>query len=149
VASARGDGARESMQQLAAALLNRDVLAASAPAALPTPTPSTVVEPAPAAAVEPAPQEAAPEDEEPLSFDEPYIDAVLCTSCNECTNLNSRLFQYNADKQAFIADATAGTFAELVKGAKLCPAKCIHPGKPRSNDATATPELIARAAEFN
>ena len=85
----------------------------------------------------------------PLFFDEPYIDTILCTSCNECTNINSRLFNYNADKQAFIADAAAGTFADLVKAAGLCPAHCIHPGKPRGDDATATPELIARAAKFN
>ena len=91
----------------------------------------------------------AEEEEESLSFDEPYIDTILCTSCNECTNLNNRLFSYDGNKQAFIGDAAAGSFAELVKAAKLCPAKCIHPGKPRSGDATATPELIARAAEFN
>ena len=33
-----------------------------------------------------------------------------------------------------------------MKAAELCPAHCIHPGSPRSDDATATPELIARAA---
>ena len=84
-----------------------------------------------------------------LAFDEPYLDAPLCTTCNECTNINPRLFQYNANKQAFIADATAGTFAELVKAAELCPARCIHPGKPQSGDSTATPELVERAAAFN
>ena len=99
---------------------------------------------------EPAPiAEAVEEEEEALAFDEPYIDAPLCTTCNECTNINPRLFQYNANKQAFIADATAGTFAELVKAAELCPARCIHPGKPQSGDSTATPELIERAAPFN
>ena len=86
---------------------------------------------------------------EALAFGEPYIDAPLCTTCNECTNINPRLFQYNANKQAFIADAAAGTFAELVKAAELCPARCIHPGKPRSDDSTATPELIERASKFN
>jgi hypothetical protein len=63
--------------------------------------------------------------------------------------LNAQLFHYNAEKQAYIADAAAGTFAELVKAAELCPAKCIHPGKPRDGDSTATPELIERAAKFN
>jgi ferredoxin len=145
LASARGDGARESMERLAAALLNREALAAVAPA------PAAVAPAAPAAEVAAAP--AAPaeaeEEEESLSLDEPYIDTILCTSCNECTNLNNRLFNYDGNKQAFIADAAAGTFAELVKAAKLCPAKCIHPGKPRSGDATATPELVASAAAFN
>jgi hypothetical protein len=147
LATARGDGARESMERLAAALLNQDALAAAAPAPVARAAPAAAAA-APEAAAEPAVEEA-PEEEEALSFDEPYIDTILCTSCNECTNINSRLFQYDGNKQAFIADAAAGTFAELVKSAGLCPAKCIHPGKPRSDDTTATPELIARAAEFN
>jgi ferredoxin len=131
------------MERLAAVLMSPDGLAAAAPAAV-----RPVVAPPAAAAAEPAPVEEAPE-EEALSFDEPYIDSALCTTCNECTELNGQLFRYNADKQAFIADLAAGTFAELVKASELCPVRCIHPGKPRSDDSTATPELIARAAAFN
>jgi ferredoxin len=85
----------------------------------------------------------------PAAVLDPYIDTVLCTSCKECTDINSRMFAYDDNKQAFIADADAGSFAELVKAAKLCPAKCIHPGQPRSDDATATPKWIAEAAKFN
>jgi ferredoxin len=85
-------------------------------------------------------------EEEPIGFDDPYIDTVLCTSCNECTNINGQLFQYDGNKQAFIADANSGTYAELVRAAEQCPAKCIHPGKPRSGDDTATPDLVERAA---
>jgi len=150
LATARGDGAREAMQRLAATLLDRDPLAAAAPAAFPAaPRPATApAEPSPAEAAAAAPAAAEEEEPEP-SFDDPYIDTPLCTSCNECTNINNRLFNYDGNKQAFIADPNAGTFAELVKAAGLCPARCIHPGKPRSGDTTATPELIARAAEFN
>jgi hypothetical protein len=147
LSNARSDGARESMEQLAATLLSQDALALTA--AMPAPAAPLVEEPDLEAAAEPAPPEEVPEEEEAISFDEPYIDTILCTSCNECTNINSRLFNYNADKQAFIADAAAGTFADLVKAAELCPAHCVHPGKPRGDDATATPELIARAAKFN
>jgi ferredoxin len=153
----RREGARQSMERLASALMSQDALSLGAPTPLPStpgPRPAPLpevapVEPAAAAAPEPAVVEAPPAEEEALSFDEPYIDTPLCTTCNECTNLNSQLFQYNAEKQAFIADSAAGTFAELVKAAELCPARCIHPGKPRAGDATATPELIARAAPFN
>jgi ferredoxin len=74
---------------------------------------------------------------------------VLCTSCNDCTDINPRLFKYDGNKQAFIADAAAGTYAELVRAAKKCPAKCIHPGQPRSDDSSATPKLIEQAAKFN
>jgi hypothetical protein len=45
-------------------------------------------------------------------------------------------------------NARAGTFAELVKAAEGCPAKCIHPGTPRPDDATATRRVRARAAKF-
>ncbi len=68
---------------------------------------------------------------------------------NECTKINGQLFQYNAEKQAYIADASAGSFKQLVKAAELCPARCIHPGQPRAGDATATPQMIERAARFN
>jgi ferredoxin len=158
LAEARGEGARESMERLAAALTSPDGITAAV-GTLRQPTAAAVAPPAtreldsvtqgseatPSPAVEAEPEE----DDEPLSFDEPYIDAVLCTTCNECTNMDSRLFQYNADKQAFIADPSAGSFAVLVKAAEKCPADCIHPGKPRSGDATATPELIERAAKYN
>ncbi|MHC4480960.1 MAG: 4Fe-4S domain-containing protein, partial [Planctomycetota bacterium] len=142
----RREEARESMERLAAVLTSADGLLAAAPAPAAAPAEAAVAaEPAEAAAAEVA---EAPEEEEALAFDDPFIDTALCTTCNECTNLNAQLFHYNAEKQAFIADATAGSFAELVKAAELCPAKCIHPAKPRSDDPTATPELIKRAAAF-
>jgi ferredoxin len=80
--------------------------------------------------------------------DDPYIDTFLCTSCNDCMKVNAQMFQYDANKQASIGNARAGTFAELVKAAEGCPAKCIHPGTPRPDDATATSGVRARAAKF-
>jgi ferredoxin len=110
------------------------------PAVLPAtaePTPETAA----AAPVEtPAAEAAVPE--------RPYIESQLCTSCNDCTKINARMFQYDENKQAFIADARAGTFAQLVKAAEKCPARCIHPGTPRADDSTATDKMIARAAKF-
>lgn len=85
---------------------------------------------------------------EAAATEDPYIDSFLCTSCNDCFKINPRLFQYDGNKQAFIADARAGTFAELVKAAEGCPAKCIHPGTPRPDDATVTPQLLAKAAKL-
>jgi hypothetical protein len=150
---ARRAGAEESIERLAAVLLSPEELAAPLPAALAPPPPAAPLEVPPAAgaaeAAAPAPAEEAVEEEELVSFDEAYIDCPLCTTCNECTNLNSRMFQYNADKQAFIADPAAGTFEELVKAAELCPARCIHPGNPRKDDPTASADLIARAGPFN
>jgi hypothetical protein len=139
---ARSDATRASMERLAAALVRPEGVGPllSGATLAPTAPPAAAQAPAaPAATSTPAVQ--APAEAAALGFDEPYIDSALCTTCNECTELNGQLFRYNAEKQAYIADALAGSFAELVR--------CIHPGRPRSGDASATPALLARAAKFN
>jgi hypothetical protein len=93
-------------------------------------------------AVEPTAE--APEAE----LGECFIESILCSSCNDCTKLNNRLFVYDANKQATIGDPMAGTYAELVKAAEACPSSCIHPGAPRSDDKTATPAMLRRARKF-
>ncbi|MCF6352341.1 MAG: ferredoxin [Cyclobacteriaceae bacterium] len=87
-------------------------------------------------------------DEAVLSND-PYIDTALCTSCNECTDMNGKLFSYNTDKMAYIADPKAGTFNELVEAAELCPVGIIHPGSPLNPDEPGLDDLIKRAEKFN
>jgi hypothetical protein len=150
VEQARATAAGEAMERLVGVLMNEDAMTSMAPspAALPTAIPAAepVLEEEVAEAAE---KEEPEEEEEAISFADPYITSALCTTCNECTNLNSRMFQYNANKQAFIADPKAGNFAELVKAAEKCPARCIHPGAPREDDETATEALIAKAAQFN
>ena len=80
---------------------------------------------------------------------EPWIETDRCTSCNECTNVNSRMFAYNENKQAYIADPDAGTFRQLVEAAEGCQVSIIHPGKPRNPKEPGLEDLIQRAAEFN
>ncbi len=89
------------------------------------------------------------EDDIELVSDEPWIETPLCTSCNECTDINNRLFKYNADKMAFVADPKAGTFAEIVEAAEKCPVKVIHPGKPLNPDEPGLDALIKIAEKFN
>ena len=81
--------------------------------------------------------------------DDPYIETARCTTCNECTNLNPRMFAYNAEKQAYIADPDAGTYRQLVEAAEGCQVSIIHPGKPRNPKEPGIEDLILRAAEFN
>ncbi|NIP82158.1 MAG: hypothetical protein GWM90_24230, partial [Gemmatimonadetes bacterium] len=69
------------------------------------------------------------EEEEGLVL-EPYIDTALCTTCDECININKKMFAYDENKQAYIKDARAGTFRELVLAAEKCTARIIHPGTP-------------------
>lgn len=78
----------------------------------------------------------------------PWIESALCTTCNECTNINPQMFKYNGDKQATIADASKGTFLQLVKAAEKCPAKCIHPGDPLNPSEPNLDALKKRAAVF-
>ena len=56
---------------------------------------------------------------------------------------------YNDDRQAIIADPKAGPYADLVEAAELCPARCIHPGKPLDASEPGLDDLIARAEPFN
>jgi len=112
------------------------VEAASAPAATAVP-----------AAVEPAPQAVAEPASEPSS-DDPWIETVRCTSCNECTQLNDRMFGYDADKRAFIKDPDAGTYRQLVEAAESCQVAIIHPGKPRNPDEPGLEDLLRRAEPF-
>jgi pyruvate-ferredoxin/flavodoxin oxidoreductase len=58
------------------------------------------------------------------------------------------MFRYDANKQAYLADAAAGTFDELVRAAEKCPARCIRTGAPPKGDPTVDDALVARAAKF-
>jgi pyruvate-ferredoxin/flavodoxin oxidoreductase len=80
---------------------------------------------------------------------DPYIDSARCTSCNECTNLNGKMFGYNANKQATIKDADAGTFQQLVVAAERCPVGIIHPGTPRNAKEKDLAKWLKRAEPFN
>jgi ferredoxin len=113
--------------------------AAAAPAA----TPAAAVT-APAAAAMPAPAE--PEQEK--SSDEAYIETARCTTCNECTQINNKMFAYDENKQAHIVDPDAGTYRQLVEAAESCQVSIIHPGKPRNPNEAGLDELIKRAEPF-
>ncbi len=80
--------------------------------------------------------------------DEPYIDTPRCTTCNECTGVNPRMFAYNENKQAYIKDPKAGTFKDLVEAAESCQVAIIHPGKPRDPNEPGLDDLRERAASF-
>lgn len=91
------------------------------------------------------PAAAAPADRDP---DQPWIDTARCSTCNECTQLNPRMFAYNADRQAYIKDISAGTYRELVEAAESCQVAIIHPGRPRDASEPGLAELLERAAPY-
>jgi hypothetical protein len=107
---------------------------------------------APPAAADAVLSEAAPAAEvevmaEPPS-DDPYIETPRCTTCNECTEINNKMFVYDENMQAYIADPDAGSYRELVEAAESCQVCIIHPGKPRNPDEPNLDELITRAQAF-
>ncbi len=115
-------------------------VAAAAPAA-------SAASPAVQAPATPAPAKGEAVEAEPAS-DEAYIETPRCTTCNECTNLNNRMFAYNENKQAYIANVEAGTYRELVEAAESCQVSIIHPGKPRNPNEAGLAELLKRAESF-
>ena len=117
--------------------------AAAAPAAAPATTAAATVAPAP-----PPTAAVVVEDDEPLAL-EAWIDSARCTSCDECTNLNKRMFSYNAAKQATIKDVKAGSFQQLVVAAERCPVSIIHPGTPVNLKEKDLEKWVTRAARFN
>ena len=80
--------------------------------------------------------------------DDPYIETPRCTSCNECTHINDKMFAYNENKQAYIANPGAGTYRQLVEAAESCQVSIIHPGQPRNPDEPDLDELRKRAEPF-
>ena len=84
----------------------------------------------------------------PHDSDEAWIETARCPSCNECQTINDRMFKYNENKQAYIADLTAGTYRRLVEAAEACQVAIIHPGKPCNPDEPGLEELLERAKPF-
>lgn len=120
------------------ALQDRGDLQPQAPA-LATSAPAS--EPAPALDPEPA-------EPETGSPDDAYIETARCTTCNECTQINNKMFRYDDNKQAYIADPDAGTYRQMVEAAESCQVSIIHPGKPRNKSEPNLGELIERAEPF-
>jgi hypothetical protein len=134
----------------AARLLERERAAwedAHAAAAAAAPVAAAVVAAADAPATMTPPAPVAAEDAAP-SRDDAYIETVRCSTCNECTQINPKMFAYDANRQAYIADLKAGTYAQLVEAAESCQVSVIHPGKPLDPNEPGIAGLLERAEAF-
>lgn len=100
------------------------------------------------AAVSAAPATAPEQAEAAKPSDAPYIETLRCTTCNECTQINDKMFAYNENRQAFIANPDAGTYRQLVEAAESCQVAIIHPGKPRNPNEPGLDDLLRRAEAF-
>jgi uncharacterized Fe-S cluster protein YjdI len=135
--------AQEAAALASAASTNASANAAAAVATAGAPPAAAPVSDAPAVTEEPT---AAPAEER--DPDVPYIETMRCTTCNECTQVNGKMFAYNENRQAYIKDPDAGTFAQLVEAAESCQVSIIHPGKPRNPAEPGLAELLKRAELF-
>ncbi len=146
----RADYAREITAKLADLLASGKLLDGApvkAPAAAPAPVPDA---PKPAAAaVTTAPAANGHANGGGETYVAPWIESALCTSCNECININAKIFAYDGERHAMIKDAKGGPYKDLVRAAEKCTAQVIHPGTPFDPNEKDAAKLLARAAKYN
>jgi pyruvate-ferredoxin/flavodoxin oxidoreductase len=127
------------------ALRLTDISTATPALAVPAPAAQTPAETAPEVpAAEPAPPlpAAAPVSESP------WIEEKLCTTCDECTTINKKIFAYNGNKKAYILDPKGGPYRDIVRSAEKCSSGAIHPGMPLDPNEKDLDKLIKRAERF-
>jgi ferredoxin len=136
----------KAMDRLVNVLLNMDNLV---PAAEIKVAKSTTVEKITSEIKEGVVNEPVVEEESIEVSAEVWVESFRCTTCNDCTDKLPAVFKYNADKQAYVHDASKGTYAQIVSIAENCPAKCIHPGLPHNPNEAGAADLIKRAQALN
>jgi pyruvate-ferredoxin/flavodoxin oxidoreductase len=78
-----------------------------------------------------------------------WIDTPECTSCDECIEINAKIFAYDDHKHAYIVNPRAGTYKDIVRAAEKCTAGAIHPGTPFNRNEKDIDKLMQRAAKYN
>jgi pyruvate-ferredoxin/flavodoxin oxidoreductase len=132
------DARVEVAQKIAAGIMSMATgAAASADAVATLPAASPAGDGAPASGA------AAPGDYEPV-----WIETPECTACDECVEINPRIFAYNDQKQAYIVDPKGGAYKDIVRAAEKCTAGVIHPGTPFNPNETGVEKLVKRAAKY-
>lgn len=81
-------------------------------------------------------------------FEPAWIDKTECSSCDECVNINPKIFQYDESKKAFVKDPKGGSFKDIVRAAEKCTGRCIHPGTPANPKEKGLEKLVKRAEKF-
>jgi len=77
-----------------------------------------------------------------------WIETPECTTCDECIEVNPKIFAYNEQNLAVVVDPKAGTFKDIVKAAEKCTAAAVHPGTPWNSNEPGLDKLIKRAEKF-
>ncbi|HET7832976.1 MAG TPA: 2-oxoacid:acceptor oxidoreductase family protein [Gallionella sp.] len=78
-----------------------------------------------------------------------FVDTPECTACDECININPKIFGYNDQKKVIVLNPKGGSFLDIVKAAEKCTAGTIHPGTPWNSSEPNLEKLKQRAAKYN
>ncbi len=81
-------------------------------------------------------------------FEPVWIETPECTACDECTQINPKIFAYNDQKKAIIVDPRGGPFKDIVRAAEKCTAGVIHPGTPFNPNEKDLDKLVKRAEKY-
>ncbi|MBI2426086.1 MAG: 2-oxoacid:acceptor oxidoreductase family protein [Candidatus Hydrogenedentes bacterium] len=82
-------------------------------------------------------------------FTPAHIDSTQCTACDECIQINPKIFAYNEQKKAYVKDPKGGPFKDLVRAAEKCTAQVIHPGTPANPAEKDLDKLLKRAKKYS
>jgi len=83
-----------------------------------------------------------------VDYEPVWIDTPECQACDECTQINPKIFAYNDDKKAIVANPRGGPYKDIVRAAEKCTAECIHPGTPFNPKESGLERLLKRAEKF-
>ncbi|MBU0500698.1 MAG: 2-oxoacid:acceptor oxidoreductase family protein [Gammaproteobacteria bacterium] len=84
----------------------------------------------------------------PVNYEPVWIETPECTACDECMDINPKIFGYNSDKLAIVLDPQAGSYKDIVRAAEKCTAGCLHPGTPWNMGEKDVEKLVKRAAKY-
>jgi pyruvate-ferredoxin/flavodoxin oxidoreductase len=101
------------------------------------------VEPAPGGALAPGQTVSAA-----AGFEAAWVDSPQCTACDECIQINPKVFAYDERKRAYVANPKGGPFRDIVRAAEKCTARVIHPGTPWDPSEKDLEKLVKRAAKY-
>ncbi len=129
--SVRSEAAGDAMGQLVDVLMGADLSGMVADdgqmASMPAAEPPGTEEP-----VEGAEPEAEPEAvevaEDELSFDEPWLDTAMCTTCDDCMGINKMMFVYNERQAGDHQGRQRRNLCRSCGGSRNLPCKVHPPG---------------------
>jgi len=84
----------------------------------------------------------------PAGYEPVWIDTPECTTCDECIEINPKIFAYNEQQKAVVLDPRGGPYRDIVRAAEKCTGGIIHPGTPFNPNEPGLDKLIQRAQKY-